>query len=140
MRDVLVMVVIENVGEHQRRPRQPRQTPQRRHVGLHDEIAVALLPVGGRVAGHRLHVDVVGEQIVAAVGLLVRPLEEILGLHALADQAPLHVGKGDDDGIDLAVADRRLQFLERQHARHDRNHFCWIDARSARRGADRAKG
>ena len=65
-------------------------------VGLHDEIAIALGPVGGLVAGHRLHIDVVGEQVVAAMRLLDRAIEEELGLEALADQPPLHVGEGDD--------------------------------------------
>ena len=77
--------------------------------GFMHEVAVALLPVGGGVAGHRLHVDVVGEQIVAAMRLLVRAFEEILGLHALADETALHVGEGDDDRVDLAGADRRSQ-------------------------------
>ena len=76
------------------------------------EIAIALLPIGGGVAGHRLHVDVVGEQIVAAVRLLIRAVEEILGLEALADQRALHVGKADHDGVDLAVGDGLLQLVE----------------------------
>ena len=107
MRHVLVVVMVENVAEHQRRARQPGHAAERRQVGLHDEIAVALLPVGGRVAGHRLHVDVVGEQIVAAMRLLMGAVEEILRLEALADEAALHVGEADDDGVDLACADRR---------------------------------
>ena len=49
-----------------------RNAPERRQVGLHDEVAVALLPIGHGVARHRLHIDVVGEQIVAAVGFLDR--------------------------------------------------------------------
>ena len=72
--------------------------------GFMHEVAVALLPVRDRVAGHRLHVDVVGEQIVAAMRLLVRAFEEVVGLHALADEPALHVGEGDDDRVDLAGA------------------------------------
>ena len=76
VRDRLVMMVVEDVAEDQRGPRQPRDAPERRQVGLHDEVAVALFPVGDGVARHRLHVDVVGEQVVAAVRLLVGAVEE----------------------------------------------------------------
>ena len=96
------------------RCRQPRHAPQRRQVGLHDEIAVALLPARRRVARHRLHVDVVGEQIVAAVRLLVGAVEEVLGLEALADQPALHVGEADHDRVDLAGADGLLQLVQRE--------------------------
>ncbi len=111
------MMVVDDVAEDQRRARQPRDAPQRRQVGLHDEVAVALVPVGGLVAGHRLHVDVVGEQVVAAVGLLVGAVEEVLGLEALADQPSLHVGKASHDRVDLAGADRLLQLGQASDAR-----------------------
>ena len=91
---------------------------QRGQIGLHDEVAVALFPIGDGVARHRLHVDVVGEQIVAAVGFLVGAVEEILGLEALADEASLHVGKAGHDRVDLAGADRLLQLLQCQNAGH----------------------
>ena len=42
------------------------------------------------------------------------PFEERLGLDALADQAPLHVGDGDDQRVDLAVPHLALELL---HAR-----------------------
>ena len=35
-------------------------------------------------------------------------VEKILGLHALADQAPLHVGEANDHRVDLAPADTVL--------------------------------
>ena len=115
----LVVVVIEHVAQHQRGALEPRRACQGREVGLHDEVAVALLPARRRVAGHRLHVDVVGEEIVAAVRLLVGPADEELGLETLADQAPLHVGEGHDDGVDLAGLDGGLQCIERQISGHD---------------------
>jgi hypothetical protein len=64
-------VVVEDVAQHQRGPSSHGDAAQRRKVGLHDEVAVALLPAGGLVARHRLHVDVVGEQVVAAVRLVM---------------------------------------------------------------------
>ena len=99
----IVVVVVEHVGEHQRGAFQPRHAPQRRQVGLHDEIAIALVPARRRVAGHRLHVDVVGEQIVAAVRLLMRAVDEILRLEALADQPALHVDHRHHDRVDGAA-------------------------------------
>ena len=115
------MVMVEHVGEHQRGALEPRQAAQGRHVGLHDEIAVALLPARRRVAGHRLHVDVVGEQVVAAVRLLVRAVDEKFRLEALADEAALHVDHGDDHGVDRAGRDGFLQVIERQITRHARS-------------------
>ncbi len=114
MRQRLVMMVVDHVAEHECRRRQPGRAPQRRQVRLHDEVAVALFPVGDGVARHRLHVDVVGEQVVAAVGFLVGAVEEEIGLHALADQAALHVGEADDDRVDLATIGRRPQLFQRQ--------------------------
>ena len=96
------MMMVEHVGEHQRGAVEPRQAAQGRHVGLHDEVAVALLPARRRVARHRLHVDVVGKQVVAAVRLFVRAVDEKFRLEALADEAALHVDHGDDHGVDRA--------------------------------------
>jgi hypothetical protein len=92
--------------------------PQRRHVGLDDEVAVALGPARRRVARNGLHVDVVGEQIVAAVRFLVSAIDEELGLEPLADQAPLHVDEACQDGIDRAGANRAFQRVERKVSGH----------------------
>ena len=52
----------------------PRDRPQRVEVGLHLEVAVAALPRRHLVAVDGLHVDVDGEQVVAALGaVLERP-------------------------------------------------------------------
>ena len=39
-------------------------------------------------------------------------VEECLALDALAHEPALHVRDGDDQGVDLAVADHRLEFDE----------------------------
>ena len=103
--------MVEDVAQHERGSRQPRSAPQRGEVRLHDEIAIALFPIGHGVARHRLHIDVVGEQIVAAMRLLMGATEEKLGLEALADEPPLHVGEAGDDRVDLAGTHGLLQFL-----------------------------
>jgi hypothetical protein len=47
----------------------------------------------------------------------LRLVDEELGVQALPHQPPLHVGEGDDDRVDLAMDDLRLQILEGQHPR-----------------------
>ena len=64
------------VGHHHRRPRQPRHQPQRLEVGDHLEVAVAGVPGGHRVAADRLHLDVDGEQVVAALGPVLQHVAE----------------------------------------------------------------
>ena len=44
--------------------------------------------------------------------LLVRAVDEKLGLEALADEAALHVDHGDDHGVDRAGRDGLLQVSE----------------------------
>ena len=55
-----------DVGEAQRGALLPGHGPQRVEVGRHHEVAVAALPRGHRVAVDRVHLDVDGEQVVAA--------------------------------------------------------------------------
>src|SRR5262245_46370001 len=110
--------MVEHIAQHERGSRQPRNTPQRGEIRLQDEIAIAFFPIGHCIARHRLHIDVVGEQIVAAMRLLMRASEEILGLEALADESSLHVGEAGDDRVDLAGAHGLLQFFQGQHAGH----------------------
>src|SRR5690349_22149603 len=54
---------------------------QGRQVGLHHEVAIALVPTRRRVTRHGLHVDVVGKQIVAAVRLLDRKSTRLNSSH-----------------------------------------------------------
>src|SRR5205814_2590280 len=44
--------------------------------------------------------------------------EEERRRHTLSDEAPLHVGERDQNRVDLAGADERLESLERHVARH----------------------
>ena len=39
--------------------------------------------------------------------------------HALADEPPLHVGEGEEHGVDLAPTDQLVQFIEGEVARDD---------------------
>ena len=101
------------VGHHHRRPRQPRHRPQRLQVRHHLEVAVAGVPGGHRVAADRFHVDVDGEQVVAALGpVLEHVVEEVRGGQPLALQPPLHVGDREQHGVDRALRDRLLQLLD----------------------------
>jgi hypothetical protein len=110
--------VVGDVAEHERRAVEPRDPPQRREVGDDREVPVAALPVGHLVARHRLHLHVEREQVVAALDAVVDDVvEEVLALDAFAEQPPLHVGEGGDDGVDRAVLDLLAQVVDREHAR-----------------------
>ena len=109
---VLAVVMVEHVAQHQGRAFQPRHAAQGAHVGLEHKVAVAFAPAGGRVPGHRLHVDVVGQQVIAAVGFFVTAVDEKLDLEALAHQAPLHVDHAHQHGIDFAIGSGALECFE----------------------------
>ena len=95
--------MVGDVAEHQRGAVEPRDPAQRRQVGHDPEVAVALLPVGHRVARDRIHLHVEREQVVAALDAVVDDLvEEVLDLDPLAEQPALHVGERGDDGVDRA--------------------------------------
>ena len=97
-------VVPLHVAEHERRRLEPRDAAERRQVGPDVEVAVALLPARERVARHRVHLHLEREQVVAPLHPVPRVhlLEEELGVEALPHQPALHVGEGDDDGVDRA--------------------------------------
>ncbi|MNR03094.1 hypothetical protein D3C85_1189750 [compost metagenome] len=103
------MVMIEHVAEHQRRAFQPGHAPQRGHVGLEHKIAIAFAPAGRGVTWHRFHIDVVGQQVVAAVGFFMAAVDEKLDLEALADQSSLHVDHADQHGIDFTAGSGALE-------------------------------
>ena len=78
-----------------------------------------LLAVPGRhrVPVHGVHLHVDREQVVAAFReVLGHLVEEELRRQPLALQAALHVGEGQHDGVDRAVADLDPQALQGQHA------------------------
>ena len=101
-----------HVGQAQRGAVEPRRATQRVEVGLHDEVAVAALPARHRVAVDRVHLDVDREQVVAALGAVVgHRLQEPRRRQALALQAPLHVGQGQQHGVDVACGDLCLQLV-----------------------------
>ncbi len=112
MRQIGVVVMVEHVAQNQRRLLQPRHMAQRGKVRLHDEVAIALRPACCLVAGHRLHIDVVGQQIVAAMRLVMRGFDEIPGQETLADETALHVDGTGENRVDLVARNRFLQLLE----------------------------
>ena len=102
-----------DVGQAQRRALEPRRAAQRVEVGLEHEVAVAALPARHLVAADGVHVDVDREQVVAALGAVADDrLQEPRGGQALALQAALHVGQGQQDGVDVACRDLGLQLVE----------------------------
>src|ERR1700732_1012123 len=114
------MIVAEHVGKDKRGAVEPWQAAQGGEIRLEHEIAVALVPARDRVARHRLHVDVVREQIIARVRLFVRALDEVLRVKPLADQTALHVDHGDNYGVDRARFHGPLEVLEAEIGGHAR--------------------
>ena len=103
-----------DVGQADRRCPPARHAAQRVEVGHEHHVAVAALPRGHRIALDGAHLDVDGEQVVAALGSVLEHLaEEVRGGQALALQASLHVGHREQDRVDLAAGDRLLEFVER---------------------------
>src|SRR3546814_4962415 len=54
------------------------------------------------VCSSDLHVNVVGQQVIAAVGFFMGTVEEELDLEAFADQSALHIDQAGEHGVDLA--------------------------------------
>jgi hypothetical protein len=112
------VVVVEpaEVGQHHGGSGVPGHATQRGEVGRHREVAVAACPGGHLVPVDRVHLHVDGKQVVAALRAVLHHLvEEVPGMEPLALQASLHVGDGDDHGVDLTAVDERRQLVERQH-------------------------
>jgi len=111
--------IVNEVAQHQGGARKPRDAAQRSRIGLKREIAETLFPVGQLEPVERVHLDVEGEQVVAAVGALLGEVlpEEVLGRHAFADEPAEHVGEHHENGVYLTAPDPRSQrVLVGQHA------------------------
>ena len=109
-RDLHLAFVVVGVTQHEGRLLEPGQDPERVPDRLRDPVAVAGLPVHQREALGRVHLHVRAEEVRAEVGAVVDDaVEERLGLDALAHEAALHVGDGDDQRVDPAVRDHGLQ-------------------------------
>ena len=117
--DFLVGVVVEDVAHHHGGAGEPGHAAERREVGLVDVVAVARGPACGLVALHRVHLDVGGEEVVAAVGFLVAAVHEVLRVEALAHEAALHVHDAGEHRVDLSARDGGLERVEGQVRGHD---------------------
>ena len=107
-------VAPRHVAQNERRPLEPRDPPQRRQVGDELEVAVPALPRGELVAGHRIHLHLERQQVVAALRAVpvVDLLEEEVAVQALAEQPSLHVGERHDHRVDRRVG---AKLFKRQH-------------------------
>ena len=103
----------EHVAEDERRPLEPRDPAQRGEVRVEREVAVAALPAGDLVPRDGIHLHLQREQVVAALDRVpcLELAQEELGVDALAHQAALHVGEGDDDRVDRAGLDLFAKFV-----------------------------
>ena len=79
------------------------------------EVAVALLPIGKTVAGHRLHLHVGRQQVVASVRpMRRRVVDEHFGVVSLPEQAAVMIGEAHDHGLDEPASHEIAQLVERQ--------------------------
>ena len=112
-RDLEPGLLVDRVGQDQRRARQPGQDPELVPDRFGDPVAVAGLPVHQGEAFGRVHLHVRTQEVRAEVGAVAdHAIQERLALDALADEPALHVGDRDDDRVDLPVADHLLQLDE----------------------------
>ena len=93
----------------------PRRPSQRAQVEVEEHVAIATLPGRHRVAGDGVHLDIDGEQVVAALSAVVEHMvEEETCVQALALEAALHVGEAHDDRVDRTLVDAVAQIIHRQ--------------------------
>ena len=119
--DGLAAVDVDEVDDHHRRPRDPRQVADRRCVDDAAHVAVALLVARPAESGERRVVEVAGDQVVAVLGAFgEHRVEEERGVGALADHPPVVVGEHRQHGVDGTAFDVGPQLVERHRdvARH----------------------
>ena len=107
---------IVHVAEHQRRPLQPGSAAQRRQIGFAVHVTVAVGPRREAVAGHRVHLHVARQEVIAGMHAVPEHLvAEERAADALAHQPAVEVGEGGEHGIDLAELDGLAQLRLGQH-------------------------
>ncbi len=98
------IVTGHHVAQHEGGPVGPGRRAQGGQVGDKMEIAVAPLPVGVAVAGHRLHLHVDGQQVIAAVGAVADGIvDEEAGVESFAHRSTEMIGEGHDHRVDLTL-------------------------------------
>ncbi len=107
----IITVMVHHVAEYERGTLQPRRMAHRGQVWLHHEIAISFLPTGRSIPRDRLHIDVIGEEIVTRVGLFVRHIDKEPGLKSFTDEPSEHVRKTDQHGVNSARLDSGLQLV-----------------------------
>ncbi len=105
------------VALHERSSGQVGEQPGGALVEHELHVAVPALPRRDRVPVDGVHVDIDGEQVVAALGAVSdHVVGEVAAVQPLALQPALHVGEPDDDRVDRAVVDATQQVLHREMA------------------------
>src|SRR5690606_7598816 len=90
----------------------PRCTPQGAEVGDHHHVAIPALPIGECVAVNGIEFDVDRQQVVATLSSVVFDVVKKQPCrYAFSRETPLHIGKGDDHGIDLARCHQGAKFF-----------------------------
>jgi hypothetical protein len=104
--------VPDHIRHAQCRAVEPRGQAQGVEVRFEDEVPVALLPADHRVPVDRVQVDVDGQEVVAALRLMLGDVrEEERTCEPLTLQAALHVGQAEH-GVHPAARDGLAQLLQ----------------------------
>ncbi len=98
-----MIVMIKHITKHNGRFFQPGRKAQGGEVWLHDEIAVTLVPARRFIARNRLHIDVIGQKIIAAMRFIMRGFHKEARVEAFANQAALHVYKTCKNRINFII-------------------------------------
>ena len=107
---------VNQIADHERRSRHPRQHPQAAHIGQQTKIAPAVGKIIGPLGLHHLHGEVQVQEVMAGGDAAVSLRHKKRRVQALAHQTPLHVREAHQHGIDLAACHAALQLVEGKHA------------------------
>jgi len=102
MRNILVRVMILDIAHHHGCGFEPGNPAEARKIRLHHVVAIAARPARRRISLDRIHLDVGRQQVIAAMGLVIGRIDEMLGVEALAHQPSLHIDDTRKHRVDLA--------------------------------------
>ena len=106
-------VIANVVAEHERCSGLPWKQADGVQIGFNNKITKARIPVCDFEPVERIHFDINGEEIVAAMrAMFQNRLKEWLGAETFAHEAAEGIGESDNDRVNRARADLRLELNE----------------------------
>ena len=112
MGDGLMGVVIQDVTQHHSCAFKPGHRADCAQVGGHDVIAVAFFPTGGSIARRCSHLEICGQQVIAAMGFFEGGFNKVYRVKPFADQAALHINKTNENGVNVTGSNHLFEAVE----------------------------